>query len=248
MKLWFSIYDEKNYEGNEKSFYNSSDYDWAQTILSNKDIIIKEFYESMQNTQLFNPYFNQELTTQDGNWKTIGLKFWSINNFKNQKHFPETTKIINTIPDLISFSFNKLEAETEIQAHCGDTNGIFRCHLGIEIPATLPQCGFEVNKEKQSWSNHDLLIFCDAVNHRAWNETKQNRYILLFDIIREEYLPQKKKIISTVLASMFMQKIGVLFRIGVDESFPRTRFKPVVFILKPFARVAVWGTNFFKVY
>jgi aspartyl/asparaginyl beta-hydroxylase (cupin superfamily) len=247
-KLWFSIYDETLYKGSESSFYESKQYDWAHEILNQRELIVKEFYSVIKTEKLFDPYFNQLLTSHQGMWQTIVLKFWTINNYKNQSYFPNTTKVINKIPNLVSASFNKLQGGTDIKPHCGDTNGIFRCHLGIEVPAGLPLCGFEVNKERKEWKTDDLIIFCDAHNHNAWNHSENDRYIFLFDIIREEYLPQKRTIISTVLSSMFLQKIGLLFGMKQDGKFKRRNLKPIVFILKPLADFAVWYVNKFKVY
>lgn len=248
MSLWFSIYDEKQYKGNEKSFYDADDYDWAKTILLNKDVIIKEFQDVFNSKALFNPYFNQTLSAKEGSWKTVGLKFWSINNYKNQKYFPNTVSIINDIPSLVSASFNKLESGAEILPHYGDTNGIFRCHLGIEIPSGLPECGFEVNEEQKGWSGNDLIIFCDAHYHRAWNHSEKDRYIFLFDIIREEYKPRQYEIISTVLSSLFLQKVVLFFKVNVKETFKRKKLKPIVFLLKPMALFSVWIVNKLRVY
>jgi ornithine lipid ester-linked acyl 2-hydroxylase len=255
MNLWFSIIDEQTYYGNEPSFYNPENYSWAKYILDHKEIIIQEFYKVLNTNNLFNPYFNHILTTKQNTWTTIGLKFWSINNYKNQFYFPQTTQLINSIPCLVSASFNKLSAMSSIEPHCGDTNGIFRCHLGIEIPGELPDCGFEVNNQQKSWGNNQLLIFCDAHKHKAWNNTQKDRYIFLFDIIREEYIPQKNKVISTVLSSLFIQKILLLLiRCGInpnlfdEHSFKRKKLKPFVALLKPFALLAVWFVNKFKIY
>ncbi|MCB0380727.1 MAG: aspartyl/asparaginyl beta-hydroxylase domain-containing protein [Flavobacteriales bacterium] len=248
MKLWFSIYDEKRYQGDEVAFYNPSDYDWAEIVLKNKDIIINEFKQTINSQKLFDPYFNYLFSTTDGGWKTIGLKFWSINNYKNQQYFPEITKIINNIPGLISASFSKLEANSEIIPHNGDSNGFYRCHLGLDIPGKLPNCGFEVKGEQKSWGNGELLIFCDALYHRAWNNTENERYIMIFDIVRKEFEPQQNKLITTVLASMLLQKVGLKLGVGLNESFKRRRLKPLVLILRPFAQLAIWFTNYFKVY
>lgn len=248
MKLWYSIYDETIYKGDENSFYQSTDFEWAKTILNNKEIIIQEFYEVLKSNSLFDPYFNQMLTSKQGSWKTIGLKFWTINNYKNQKFFPKTISILNSIPELVSASFNKLEAGGEVQGHCGDTNGIFRCHLGIEIPSGLPQCGFEVNQQQQAWQNGELLIFCDAHFHRAFNYSEGDRYIFLFDIIRKEAIPQKSNVVSTVLSSLALQKIALLIGYRKLEKIKRNKLKPLVFILKPIAKLAVWFVNTFKIY
>lgn len=247
-RLWFSIFDEKRYKGDEKTFYNPNDYDWAKFILDNKDIIISEFKQALTQKELFDPYFNYLFSTTDGGWKTVGLKFWTINNYKNQKYFPKITKIINEVPNLISASFSKLEAESEIIPHNGDSNGFYRCHFGIEIPDKLPNCGFQVEEDQMSWEEGEILIFCDALYHKAWNKTKNHRYIMIFDVIRDEFEPEKEKLVSTVLASMLLQKVGLLFKLGLNEDFKRKRLRPIVYVLRPFASISVWFTNYFKVY
>lgn len=248
MKLWFSIFDEKRYVGDERSFYNPEDYDWAKYVLENKQVIIDEFKQTISSQKLFDPYFNYLFSTTDGGWKTVGLKFWTINNYKNQKYFPKITKIINNIPGLLSASFSKLEPNSEIIPHNGDSNGFYRCHLGIEIPGKLPECGFEVEGDQLPWGEGELLIFCDALYHKAWNKTEGERYIMIFDVVREEYEPQKNKLVSTVLASMFLQKIDLLLKLGLHGEIKRNRLKPIVIILRPFAKLAIWITNYFRVY
>ena len=59
---------------------------------------------------------------------------------------------------------------------------------------------------------------------------------------------KRKKVVSTVLASMLLQKIGLKLNWGLNENFKRKKLKPIVVLLRPFARIAVWFTNYFKVY
>lgn len=253
--IWYSAYDNNDYKGQESSFYDPKQFKWAKEILAHKEVIEKELSEYLQTEEKFDPYFNQSLTSEKDKWKTIGLKFWSINNFTNQKKFPKTTEIINGIPELYSASFNKLEAGASIRSHCGDTNAIFRCHLGIHIPADLPKCGFKVGNEQQGWKKGELLVFCDAKRHEAWNLSEKDRYIFLFDIMRDEFGQQKKSVISTVLSFLFLQKVALffvfLFRIQDPqkiERIPRKWIRPLIFILRPFARAAAWYANRRRIY
>lgn len=255
MKLWFSIFDEKQYNGPEQAFYDAASFEWASTILNHAQDITAELHKVAIDDGMFNAYFNKALTNREGGWTTIDLKFWTINNCRHQKHFPKTMQVINSIPQLVSASFNKLKAGAEIQAHNGDTNGIFRCHLGIVIPGVLPEAGFEVNNERKSWEQGGLLIFCDANLHRAWNHTQNDRYIFLFDIVRPEYAKKRSKMIGTVVSALFLQKIGILWlavfrrKKSVNElTFKRNKLKPLVFVLRPCAHFAVWFVNVFRVY
>ena len=131
------------------------------------------------------------------------MKYYSkCQNFKN------TIELLENIPGLVSASFNLLEPHSNIAPHYGDTNAIIRCHLGLEIPGELPQIGFEVNGKQRSWRKGEVLMFCDAYYHKAWNNTEKKRVILLFDVIRPEFIHKKDWICSRILASFLLQSIA----------------------------------------
>lgn len=254
-KIWFSVYDQKRYRDTRADFFDPNDFDWAKQIVDNFSIIHDEFVSYMKQNDDFNPYFNQVLSSEKGKWSTIGLKFWSLEIYKNQKNFPKTTAILNRIPQIQTASFNRLDAGTEIAAHCGDTNAIYRCHLGLIIPDSLPKCGFKVNETEREWKTGELLVFCDANQHEAWNHSNEDRYILLFDVIKDEFLPKKNKINATVLSALLIQKILLMFlfvfrvkNTSKLENKSRKSLIPVVFVLKPFAFLASRIANGVRLY
>jgi ornithine lipid ester-linked acyl 2-hydroxylase len=254
-KLWFSIYDEKRYSDSDPDFFDPNDFDWTKQIVDNFSLINEEFISYINQNDGFNPYFNQTMSSKKGKWSTIGLKFWSLQIYKNQKNFPKTTAILSQIPQLQTASFNRLEAGTDIAAHCGDTNAIYRCHLGLIIPDSLPNCGFKVNETEKEWKQGELLVFCDANLHEAWNHTEKDRYILLFDVIKDEFLPKKNVINATVLSALFIQKILLVFlfvfrvkNISKLENKSRKWLIPVVFVLKPLAFIASRIVNLIRFY
>jgi aspartyl/asparaginyl beta-hydroxylase (cupin superfamily) len=209
-KLWFSLYSRKEYQGPEPAFYDPAAQDFAAKIEQQYPVIKKELEDYLKEHHL-QSYFNTTMVQQLDSWKTISLKSWTIDLYENYSHFPETVKIIRSIDGLVSASFNMLKAGASIKPHCGDTNGIFRCHLGLEIPAQMPDCGFRVKDEWRSWEEGKLLVFVDANNHEAINHSNQNRFIFLFDVVRPEYRKQKHYISSTVIASLFLQKRAEAF-------------------------------------
>jgi len=229
-KLWFSFFDREDYKGNEPSFFEVNKIEWTNLLTENKEVIIKEFSEN-SNTE-FSPYFNQSVVNEKNIWKTIAFKAWTVNYYKTQKKFPKTMEVLNQIPGLMSASINKLEAGGHIVPHNGDSNGFYRCHFGLEIPDTLPKTGFKVGGEERSWEKGELLIFCDAVKHEAWNHADKDRYILLFDVVRPEFKTQKTKLVHTVTASLFLQ--------GLAEKMPFLYKLPLIIqgMIHFFARIS----------
>lgn len=216
-KLWFSFFDRDGYKGNEPAFFDVNKISWTKLITENSDIIIQEFKNS--GLDAFTPYFNQSAVNEKNIWKTIAFKAWTVNYYKTQKKFPKTMEVLNQVPGLMSASINKLEAGGHIVPHHGDSNGIYRCHMGLDIPAKLPDAGFKVSGESRSWGNGELLVFCDANMHEAWNKSKDDRYILLFDVVRPEYLNRKQKLVHTVTASLYLQ--GLAQKIPFLHKLPR---------------------------
>lgn len=204
--LWFSILSkDAKYYSDEPHFINAEQFEWTKYSEEVVKDMLEELHAYLSLHQL-KSYFNTKMSDDVKKWKTISLKWWGLEFYNNQKYFPKTTTFINSIPNLVSASFNLLEAQGRILPHCGDTNGIYRCHLGLIIPSTLPECGFRVETEKKSWKRGEWLIFIDAKEHEAWNNTEQDRYIFVVDIIRPSFQTQKNYINTIVLTGLFLQR------------------------------------------
>jgi aspartyl/asparaginyl beta-hydroxylase (cupin superfamily) len=239
-KLWFSLYDRKEYTGNEPAFYDTNTLGFAKLFENNWTVIKSELEEYLKSHQL-QSYFNSTMVAEQHSWKTISLKWWGINFYKNQNDFPETTKLLRSIDGLVSASFNLLQSGGRIRPHCGDTNGIYRVHLGLEIPGTIPECGFRVKEDWRSWEEGKILVFVDANNHEAINMSPNNRFIFLFDVVRPEYRHQKNYISSTVISSLFIQKRAESLKLLYKS--PMWIQKTVGFLLVPFAYVSIQLRN-----
>jgi hypothetical protein len=240
-RLWFSIYNREDYNGPEPAFFNPERYEFLKTIELNYEIINQELLDYLNEYQLTS-YFNESMVASKNSWKTISLKTWNVNLYENHKYFPKTLRIIKSIPSIVSASFNLLEPKGHILPHCGDTNGIFRCHLGLSIPKKIPECGFRVKEEWRSWEEGKLLVFVDANNHEAVNMSDSNRFIFLFDVVREEFFDHKKMICATVITSLFLQKR--VQKVPFLTKSPLWMQILIVKLLLPFTYIAIPSRNF----
>lgn len=245
-KLWFSLFDFSfDYKGAEPSFWDDTQFRWSGRFKENLNLICNELESFLEQNKL-DPYFNKQMTNERDVWKTVSLKTWGIELLKNQKHFPITTQLMNEFPEIVSLSFNRLEPSGKILPHCGDTNAIVRCHLGLIIPEENERCYFTVRGESKPWKRGEWIIFTDAFVHEAINDTNEGRYILLMDVMRDEFRTKKRKVLSTVLTSLFLQKRAQ--RIGILYKSPQWLIGIVSFFLKPCAWISLKLVNLFKVY
>lgn len=220
MKVWYSIYNRKAYRGVEPGFYSRDGFKWVEIIESNYSEIKKELVDHLT----LNPNFNKSDLNQrvnyHGKWKTMPLMTWGVEFHNNMVNFPNTTKILAQIPDLVSASFNLLEGKAEIKKHFGETNASVRVHLGLYVPGELPHVGLQVKGISESWEEGKAILFCDAFEHSAWNYSDQDRYILLLDIIRPEFLTKKNIICAHVLGTLSLQGVTTKNSILFYLTFP----------------------------
>lgn len=89
-----------------------------------------------------------------------------------------------------SVIFSMLKAGAHIGAHTGMYNTRLICHLPLIVP---PGCRFRVGNEVREWEEGKLLIFDDTIEHEAWNDSTEDRVMLIFDIWRPELSEQEKR-------------------------------------------------------
>lgn len=198
-RLWFGVYG-KPYKGTEPAFFDAAGFSWQHVITDNCPEICKELSWLTAHPEELTPYFDQNLQFPPKNWKTISFCVWGMRIHENMERFPTISRLLSEIPGLVSCSFSLLEPHSRIKPHYGETNGVFRVHLGVKVPAGLPACGFKVKGESRPWQEGEVLVFLDANMHEAFNDSDEKRYILIMDIVRPEFMERKNYICVKVLS------------------------------------------------
>lgn len=209
-KLWLSLLHKRPYKGTEENYPKVSHLSGINELELNYQVVFAELQNYLKQF-VFEPQFNTTMVEKPKSWKVRSLRVWGVEMYQIQKHFPETLKLLSKIDGVINVGFNLLEPHAAIKPHCGDTNAIIRCHLGLIIPKEDNTCAIKVNGEIKNWVQGKVIGFTDAYDHEAWNRTEQQRIIMLFDIFKPEYIAQKNKISGVVLASFYIQRLGNVF-------------------------------------
>lgn len=129
--------------------------------------------------------------TQDRDWKTFFLCGYGMRADKNIALCPETWRIVNKIPGLITAMFSILEPGKHIPHHRGPYNGVLRLHLGLIVPEPREKVRIRVGKEICHWSEGKALIFDDAYDHEAWNGSPKLRVVLFIDFVKPLRFPAR---------------------------------------------------------
>jgi len=197
-------------------FYDPPDFDWVPAVEAATDVIRQELLAVME-TGIgdFMPYLRPQ-PNQPRTHPLFNKSDWSALFFaENGRLFdetiercPETWRAVQSAPlpwidgwePTVMFSL--LKAGTTIPAHTGTHNTRLICHLPLIVP---PDCGFRVGNQVREWEEGKLIIFDDTIEHEAWNNSGEDRVVLIFGIWRPELSDQERR------------EVGALFSVPSDD-------------------------------
>ena len=127
---------------------------------------------------------DQKRIAKDTNWRTFILYGFGVKAEKNCRRAPVTCALLEQIPNLQTAWFSILAPGYHIPAHRGVSKGIIRGHLGLIVPGEREKCRMRVGEETCVWREGEVFVFDDTFEHEVWNDTDEERVILLFDFDR----------------------------------------------------------------
>lgn len=163
-------------------------FDFLDLLVENWETIrdeareVLKFREEIPGFQEISP--DQYRLAKGQNWKTYVLFGFGQRLEKNTAITPKTAEILETVPNLQTAMFSILAPGYHIPAHTGVTKGILRCHLGLIIPKEAEKCRIRVDDTITAWREGEIFVFDDTFEHEVWNDTDEERVILLFDFDR----------------------------------------------------------------
>lgn len=118
------------------------------------------------------------------NWRTFILYGFGTRLEKNCSQTPLTTALLAKVPNIQTAWFSILGPNYHIPPHRGVTKGILRAHLGLIIPRDSKNCYLRVDDQIKVWQKSEIFVFDDTYEHEVFNNTDDERVILLFDFDR----------------------------------------------------------------
>ncbi|HAA27263.1 MAG TPA: aspartyl/asparaginyl beta-hydroxylase domain-containing protein [Cyanobacteria bacterium UBA8553] len=155
-------------------FFDKHKFAFAEHLESNW-LLIRQELEQLQETDFIS--WPEKFLYEKG-WNVFGLyAFGKKLNYSCQL-FPETTRLVEMIPGIVTAGFSSLRPGTHIKPHVGYSKAVLRCHLGLIVPE---ECTLRVGNETRNWQEGKCFIFDDTVEHEAWNRGDKTRIVLLID-------------------------------------------------------------------
>ena len=168
-------------------FFDNEKFKFTTTLESNW-LLIRQELEQLQRSY-FMPWPEKFLYGKG--WDVFGLYAFGRKLRDNCQLCPETTRVIETIPGMITAGFSSLAPGTHIKPHVGYSKSVLRCHLGLIVP---DKCALRVGSQIKSWQEGKCFIFDDTTEHEAWNNSNQTRIALLIDFRKTQGLNDEQPI------------------------------------------------------
>ncbi|MGI9372737.1 MAG: aspartyl/asparaginyl beta-hydroxylase domain-containing protein [Hyphomicrobiales bacterium] len=143
----------------------------------------------------------QERISLGDKWRTFILFGFGDKLEKNCSQAPVTASLLERVPNIQTAWFSILGPNHHIPAHRGVTTGILRAHLGLIIPKQAEQCRLRVQDEIVVWKEGELFVFDDTYEHEVWNDTDEERVVLILDFDRPMHF------LGRVLNKAFVQAL-----------------------------------------
>jgi aspartyl/asparaginyl beta-hydroxylase (cupin superfamily) len=127
----------------------------------------------------------------DDKWKVFFLWGYGYEVQGNTARCPKTSELVESVPGLISAFFSIHTPGTHLPRHYGPTNGMITCHLGLKVPTDRKKCRIAIDDQDYNWDAGKFLIFDDTYYHEVWNDTPDDRVVLLMHVERPLHQPGK---------------------------------------------------------
>lgn len=127
---------------------------------------------------------DQKKISKGDRWKVFILFGFGVPIQRNCARCPKTAELLRGVPGLQSAWFSILAPRYHIPRHRGVTKTVLRAHLGLIVPEQNDKCVMQVDDRLVGWEPGKLLVFDDFYPHEVWNDTDEERVVLIFDFDR----------------------------------------------------------------
>ncbi len=198
----------------QRQFYSCTEFPWASSFMDQWRTVRDEFLEAIANNDRFEPYVPAQSETPhlpdprmmgNSDWGALHLIKDGEKQTQNCDACPKTVQLLADIQQPTVRGkcpialFSRLKPGAHIPPHTGLMNTRLICHLPIIAPEG---CTLRVGNQQCSWTEGELIIFDDSIEHEARNNARTDRIVLLFDIWRPELSAEERIFVETIFAGI----------------------------------------------
>lgn len=197
----------------QTQFFERSDFPSLDAVEAATGDIRAELVEVMESDDAFSPYVTGESNRPQAdhalkdneNWGAFYL--WKDGEIvpENAARCPKTVEVMKGFPlagikgRSPNVLFSLLRPGMRIPPHNGLLNTRLICHLPLVVPEG---CGLRVGDDSRTLEEGRAWLFDDSIEHEAWNNSGENRAILLFEIWRPELTGHERSLVEAMFEAI----------------------------------------------
>jgi aspartate beta-hydroxylase len=195
-------------------FYERSEFPWLPALEESTAAIGQELLDILRDDAGgFAPYIRYDPHMPLDQWRELNHSpRWSAYHFYDKgeliedrrRRAPATVAAVAQLPQAEvalrspTAFYSALAPKTNIPPHTGVANFRLVVHLPLVVP---PGCGFRVGGEVWEWHVGEACVFDDTIEHEAWNNSDDPRYILICDVWSPRLSPEERVAIAGGIAA-----------------------------------------------
>jgi aspartate beta-hydroxylase len=206
-------------------FFDRNHFHWLEQLEEASPVIRDELKAILASPDPgLSPYIDMPPGTPDNLWRELDKSpNWSaLHLWRDGERIdavcdraPKTAALTETLPlaripgRAPAVFFSILKAGKRIPPHSGVTNIRSIVHLGLIVPQG---CGFRVGGEVRQWREGKAFVFDDTIEHEAWNESGEDRAVLILDCWNPHLSEAERAMILKMFAISEAQRPDKPFR------------------------------------
>lgn len=202
-------------------FQDRALFAWITELEAATDSIRSELTRLLAETGNFSPYLESDPSRpalnkggliDSADWSACYLWKNGQRVAANADRCPVTEAVLARLPLVRipgrspSVLFSLMKPGAHILPHHGFVNTRLIGHLPLVVP---PGCRFRVGNETHEWVPGKAWLFDDTIEHEAWNNSQQDRVVLIFEIWRPELTAGERAYVSGLFQAIERQRGGV---------------------------------------
>ena len=164
---------------------DTADFPWMAEIQAHWAEIAAEV-EAVRASEVRLPQVNDLAGSDQGNegsWSNLVIFSYGTWIEVNQQRCPRTAELVRNVPGLQIAGFTVLGPGAHLPRHRGPVRGALRYQVGVIVPDPPGSNRIQVGSVTHVWSPGASMVFDDAVEHEAWNDSDGERFVLFIQFV-----------------------------------------------------------------
>lgn len=204
-RKWINPYIRRHSKVVDQPVFDRTSFPWIGSVEMEWEAIRDEALSVLKHRDAIPPLAeispdHKGLDKQNG-WRSFFLWGYGFKVEHNLARCPRTAAVLTKVPGLRTAMYSIHAPGMAIPPHKGVTAGMCVFHLGLKVPRDRQNCAIRVEDQVVHWKEGEAFVFDDTRDHETWNNTDEERVILLIQFDRPLRFP------GNLVASAFFQAI-----------------------------------------